>query len=173
MTLTDIERLVLKANRLFEKPEQKVAFVNSRLGYLDNSGIVLKGFEGKSMKQAKFYRTLAKIKDRKRTRQRFHEIGKDFLYDTINTLDLYETISNDTEKDIEVAHSNNQILLVNSLRKTLIELQPYITALREDLRELLEEGDISIDEAEDNSFTAFRESQERETENPRILSKSS
>jgi len=141
MTFSDIEKLVLRANRLYKSTQDKLNYVNIRTNSLDRylqPIIVGKKYINSYVPHAKFYRILAAVKDK--LGERVEESARGELEDLVDMKDSYQVMLDDTEREIEIELAKDNLELVLKLRKFYFDYSVYLSAIREEISNMHDEG---------------------------------
>lgn len=137
MPLSDIERLAVSADITYDTRKEKITYVNGKLGYLDEDGIVLNKFKKVAWTNNTFYRCLEKIN--RHTMERLFENAKRFKEDTLNDMELLLEIKRGKLQMLQIAKSKGLYTTANQLGDSVVTLLPYISSLREAIKVVMED----------------------------------
>lgn len=134
MTLSETEKLVLHADIVYDTSDEKIRYVNLKLGYLMEDGEVHPTFKRRSMKHDTYYRTLGTIKTK--TTQRIFDIAKNFREQTLDEYELLLKLKKDKLQMSNIARGAGRLTEANRISDSVIAMLPYISAWRESLEEI-------------------------------------
>lgn len=137
MPLSDNERLAISADMTYDTVEEKLLYVNGKLGYLLEDGTINPHLRKRAWDHNKFYRTIGKIETK--TMERLYEIAKYFKEETLNDLELLYELKRGKLQMFRQAKAKGSQIVANTISDSIITMMPYLTSLREAIKIIMEE----------------------------------
>ena len=136
MPLDDNDRLILMANALYDSIEEKLRYINYKHGVLLPDGSIDPLKKSRAMAQATYYRKLKKIGEG--TTERMLLIAKHFQDDALNQHELIKKLEKDKLQMLELCRAKKDYGGANRIGDSVIALQPYLSAIKESIKDILE-----------------------------------